>query len=97
MTVFAGLFEVVVGVIVLWLLVHLFAWDLVFGLLGAPSAFLVNTSLMGALVIPSGPLLLHHFRSFPYEDRERGEWTGTKLFYPIIFIMTLFIFAISVA
>ncbi len=67
MTVFAGLFTVA------WFLVLLFARDLVFGLLGAPSAFVVNTSLMGALAILSGPLLLHHFRSFPYEDWERGS------------------------
>jgi hypothetical protein len=70
MTVFAGLFTVA------WFLVPLFARDLVFGLLGAPSAFVVNTSLTGALAILSGPFLLHHFRSFPYEDRERGSRRG---------------------
>ena len=32
------------GVTVAWFLVLLFARDLVFGLLGAPSAFVVNTS-----------------------------------------------------
>ena len=76
MSVFAGLFEVVAGVTVAWFLVLLFARDLVFNLLGAPSAFVVNTSLKGALVILSGPLLLDHFRSFPYEDRERGSGRG---------------------
>ena len=97
MTVFAGLFEVVAGVTVAWFLVLLFARDLVFGLLGASSAFVVNTSFMGALTIMSGLLLLHHFRSFPYEDRERKEWAGTELFYANVFFITLFIFAISVA
>src|SRR5215207_1701152 len=97
MTVYAGLFKVVAGVSVAWVLVLQFARNLVFGLLGAPSAFVVNTSLMGALAKLSGPLLLHHFRSFPCEDRERGEWTRTELFYAIVFFMTLFIFAISVA
>jgi hypothetical protein len=75
----------------------MFARNLVFGLLGGWSAFVVNTSLMGALAILSGPLLLHHFRRFPYEDRERGEWTGTELFYAIVFCLTVFIFEISVA
>ena len=76
MTVFAGLFEVVAHVTAAWFLGLLFARDLVFGLLGAPSAFVVNTSLMGALAVLSGLLLLHHFRSFPYEDRERGSERG---------------------
>jgi hypothetical protein len=76
MTVYAGSFKIVAGVRVAWFLVLLFARDLVFGLSGAPSAFVVNTSLMGALAILSGPLLLHHFRSFPYEDRERGGGRG---------------------
>ena len=61
------------GVAVAWFLVLLFARNLVLGLLGDWSAFVVNTSLMGALAILSGPLLLHHFWSFPYEDRERGK------------------------
>ena len=73
MTVNAGLFKVFAGVAVAWFLVLLFARNLVLGLLGDWSAFVVNTSLMGALAILSGPLLLHHFRSFPYEDRERGK------------------------
>jgi hypothetical protein len=73
MTIFAGLFKVVAGVTVAWFLVLLFARDLVFGLLCAPSAFVVNTSLTGALAILSRPLLLHHFRNFPYEVRERGN------------------------
>jgi hypothetical protein len=78
-------------------LLLLVARRLVFDLLDAPSAFLVNMSLMGELLILSGPLLLHHFRSFPYEDRVRGEWTGTELFYTIVFFIALFVFAISVA
>jgi hypothetical protein len=97
MTVYTGLFKLVAGITVGWLLLLLFARNLVFGLLGDWSAFVVNTSLMGALAILSGPLLLHHFRSFPYEDRERGEWTGMELFYAIVFCLTVFIFAISVA
>jgi hypothetical protein len=57
-------------------LLLLVARRLVFDLLDAPSAFLVNMSLMGELLILSGPLLLHHFRSFPYEDRVRGSGRG---------------------
>ena len=97
MTVFAGLFEVVAGVTVACFLVLLFARDLVFGLLGTWNAFLVNTFLMGALAVLSGPLLLHNFRSFPNEERERGEWTGTEHFYGIVFSIALFIFLISLA
>lgn len=95
MTVYAGLFKVVAGVTVGWFLVLLFAGKLVFGLLGTWNAFVVNTFLMGALAMLSGPLLLHHFRSFPNEYRERGEWTGAELFYAIVFCFTLFIFALS--
>lgn len=57
----------------------LVALSLAFGLPGAWSVFFVNTLLMGAPAIPSGPLLLHQFRKFPNEERERGEWAGALL------------------
>ena len=97
MTVCAGLFKMVAGVTVGWVLLLLVARNLVFGLLGTRNAFLVNTFLMGTLAVLSGPLLLHNFRSFPNEERERGEWTGTELFYGIVFSIALVIFLISLA
>ena len=97
MTVYTGLFKVVAGITAGWFLLLLVARNLVFGLLSDWSAFVVNTILMGALALLSGPLLVHHVRGFSYKDRERGEWTGMELLYAVVFFIALFIFVSSVA
>lgn len=44
----------------------------------------------------SGPLLLSEIRNSAGR-RERGEWSGSKLLYALVFIFTLFISLKSVA
>ncbi len=95
-TVFSA-FRVVFAATVGWFLALLFGAGLVFGLLGDTGAFWVHTTLMGALALLSGPLLAHHIKSSPHERTERGEWTGSELFFAIVFFIALFIFLNSIA
>ena len=90
-------FRVVAAATAAWFLVLLTAAGLVFGALGdSGGAFWTNTSLMAALAVLSGPLLLREVR-WSVPGRERGEWTGTELLYAIVFCISLFIFLNSVA
>ena len=52
---------------------------------------------MGALALLSGPLLTYRVRNNPHEHNEGGEWTGSELFFAIVFFITLFIFLSSFA
>ena len=94
-TVFSA-FRVVAATTQVWFLALLMSAGLVFGLLGDAGTFWVNTALMGALAVLSGPLLLREIRrSVP--GRERGEWTAAELVYAIVFTLTAFVFLNSVA
>ncbi len=95
-TVFS-VFRVVFAVTVGWYLSLLLAASLVFGVLGDAGTFWVHTTLMGALALLSGPLLVYHAPNNPHEHNERGDWTGSELFFAIVFFITLFIFLTSVA
>lgn len=89
-------FRVVAAATAAWFLALLTATGLIYGLLGDVVAFWINTLLMAALAVFSGPLLLREMRrSVP--GRERGEWTGAELFYAIVFVISLFIFINSAA
>ena len=95
-TVFS-VFRVVFAVTLGWFLSLLLAAGLVFGLLGDAGAFWVHTILMGSLALLSGPLLAYHVRNNSHQSSERGEWTGSELFFAIVFFITLFIFLNSIA
>ena len=97
MATFFSVFRVVFAVTVGWYLSLLLAAGLVFGMLGDAGAFWVHTTLMGALALLSGPLLAYHVRNNPHEHNERGEWTGSELFFALVFFITLFVFLNSVA
>ena len=97
MTTVFSVFRVVFAVTVGWYLSLLLAAGLVFGVLGDAGTFWVHTILMGALTLLSGPLLAYHVRHNPHEHNERGEWTGSELFFALVFFITLFVFLNSVA
>lgn len=96
MTTVFSVFRVVAAITAAWFLALLIATGLVFGTLGDVVTFWVHTTLMGALAILSGPLLLREIRT-GIGHRERGEWTAAELIYALVFTFALFIFLNSVA
>ena len=43
------------------------------------------------LVVCSGVLALYEFRLNPMAQTERGEWTGRRLFYTLVFTIGFFV------
>ncbi len=72
-------------------------YALVEGLFGDRGLRLIFGVLVGVVLICSGTIVWYEFRSNPLEEdalgREYGAWTGTMLFYGIVFGITLFISA----
>jgi hypothetical protein len=72
--------------VVFWVIAALLVGALIF--LDEPG---VNAVLMALLVVCSGVLALYEFRLSPMAQTERGEWTGRRLFYALVFTIGFFV------
>lgn len=79
-------FWVVFAATVGWIVLSIWDYGLIAGPFGEKGSRLVTTLLLGALVLTSGALVLHHRRSGGDEE----YWTGAELFYALALFMSFF-------
>jgi hypothetical protein len=66
-------------------------YDFTAGLFDDKGLRIINSVLVGVVVICSGALASYEFGRNPMADTERGEWTNRQLFYAVVFTISFFL------